>query len=148
MTWWRHCRQRYSVLWINHIIVACLYLNLHSLHTDVSDNQLSWESVGLWAVKSWVRILLVPEKTFGGYSSSSLTIPRCKIGTRSWSADSELSLRITICKQGQSVGNDGSTLAFKPTGRVNRSLKQRVPLAPQNGDLSLQKLKKKEVTEY
>ena len=45
-------------------------------------------------------------------------------------------------KREQSAGDDGSTLALKPTGRVNRSLKQKAPVAPQNGDLSPQKLKK------
>ena len=64
-------------------------------------------------------------------------------------------------KREQSTGDNGSTLALKPMGRVNRSPKQRVtvapqngfktrgrvnrspkqrePVAPQNGDLSLQK---------
>ena len=37
----------------------------------------------------------------------------------------------------QSTGDDGST------GRVNRSPKQRAPVAPQNGDLSPQNLLKK-----
>ena len=46
-------------------------------------------------------------------------------------------------KQEQGVGNDGSTLALKPMGRVNQSPKQGAPAAPQNGDLSPQKLKKK-----
>ena len=46
-------------------------------------------------------------------------------------------------KQEQSMGNDGFTLALKPMGRINRSLKQRAPVAPQNGDLSLQKILKK-----
>ena len=40
-----------------------------------------------------------------------------------------------------STGNDGSTLALKPMGRVNQSPKERVPVAPQNGDLSPQKIK-------
>ena len=39
----------------------------------------------------------------------------------------------------QSVSPDGSTLVLKPMGRDNRSLKQRVPVAPHNGDLSPQK---------
>ena len=43
-------------------------------------------------------------------------------------------------KQEQSAGKDGSTLALKPMGRVNQSPKQRVPVAPQNGDLSPQKI--------
>ena len=32
-----------------------------------------------------------------------------------------------------------TTLALKPMGRVNRSPKQRVPVVPQNDDLSLQR---------
>ena len=46
-------------------------------------------------------------------------------------------------KQEQSADNDGSTLALNPMGRVNRSMKQRVTVAPQNGDLSPQKNFKK-----
>ena len=42
-------------------------------------------------------------------------------------------------KQEQSRGNGASTLALKPMGRVNRSLKQRVPVAPKNGELLPQK---------
>ena len=38
-------------------------------------------------------------------------------------------------KREQSTGDDGSTLALKPMGRVNPSRKQRAPVAPQNGDL-------------
>ena len=41
------------------------------------------------------------------------------------------------------AGDDGSTLALKPTRIVNRSPKQRVSVAPQNSDLSPQKKKKK-----
>ena len=59
----------------------------------------------------------------GGHSSSSHTIPRCKIGTRP--RQSELIPR---------------TLALKLMGRVNRSSKQRAPVAPQNDDLSPQKV--------
>ena len=47
-------------------------------------------------------------------------------------------------KRKQSAGDDGSTQALKPIGRFNRSPKQRVPVAPQNGDLSPQKNFKKE----
>ena len=39
--------------------------------------------------------------------------------------------------------DDRSTLALKPMGRVNQSPKQRVPVTPQNGDLSPQKKFKK-----
>ena len=57
----------------------------------------------------------VPEVTFGGYSSS-LTIPRCKIGTRPWPGNSELTLRITT-----RTVMAGSRLALKPMGTVNRN---------------------------
>ena len=40
-----------------------------------------------------------------------------------------------------SAGSGASTLALKPMGRVNQSLKQRVLVVPQNGDLSLQQIK-------
>ena len=38
-----------------------------------------------------------------------------------------------------STGNGASTLALKPMGGVNQSLKQSAPVAPQNGVLSPQK---------
>ena len=41
-------------------------------------------------------------------------------------------------KQEQSAGDDESSLALKPMGRVNWSLKQSGLVAPQNGDLSPQ----------
>ena len=45
--------------------------------------------------------------------------------------------------------DDGSTLALKPTVKVNRSLKERAPVASQNGDLSPQKnFKKKKKCVY
>ena len=44
----------------------------------------------------------------------------------------------------QSAGNGGSILALKSMERVNWSPKQRVPVAPQNGDLSPQKNFKKD----
>ena len=43
-----------------------------------------------------------------------------------------------MCKPEQSAGDDGSNLALKPVSRVNQSLKQVVPVSPQNGDLPLQ----------
>ena len=55
-----------------------------------------------------------------------LITPRCRIGTRPWPGNSELTLRIIMCKWELSAGNDGSTLALKPMGRVNWSPKQRV----------------------
>ena len=39
----------------------------------------------------------------------------------------------------ESADDGASTVALKPMGGVNRSPKQRVPVAPQNGDLSPQK---------
>ena len=77
------------------------------------------------------------------HASSSHTIPRCKVGTRPWPGNSELTLRIVICKGEQTAGDDWSILALKPMGRVNQSLKQRVPVAPQNGDFVTTKIKKK-----
>ena len=40
-----------------------------------------------------------------------------------------------------SAGDGASTLALKPKCRVNRSLKRRVQVAPQNGDFVTGKLK-------
>ena len=51
-----------------------------------------------------------------------------------------------MCMREQSAGDDGSTQALKPMGRVNQSLKQRTPVAQQNGDLSPQKIIKKNKT--
>ena len=42
-----------------------------------------------------------------------------------------------------STGDGASTLALKPMGGVNQSPKQRSSVAPQNGDLSPQKIFKK-----
>ena len=39
-----------------------------------------------------------------------------------------------------SADNDGSTLALKPMRRVNQSLTQKVPVAPQNGDIVTTKI--------
>ena len=91
------------------------------------------QSVELWATRSKV--------TLGSHSNGSLIIPRYKIGTRSRLGNSELTLGIHYLTE--SAGNDGSTLALKPIDRVNRSPKQRASVAPQNGDLSPQKLKEK-----
>ena len=77
--------------------------------------------------------------TLGGHSSGSLTIPRYKVRTRFWPGNSELTLRIITRKQKMSTGDDGSTLALKAMGRVNRNLEQIIPVTPQNGDLSRQK---------
>ena len=43
----------------------------------------------------------------------------------------------------EGAGNGAPTLALKPMGRVNQSPKQRVPVAPQNGDILTAKKKKK-----
>ena len=51
-------------------------------------------------------------------------------------------------KQEQSADDDGSTLALKPMARVNQSPKQRVPVTPQNSDLSPQKIKQMFVSSY
>ena len=47
----------------------------------------------------------------------------------------ELTLRIHYAQGTKSTGNDTSTQALIPIGRVNRSPKQRVPLAPENGEI-------------
>ena len=52
-------------------------------------------------------------------------------GPRPQAWESELTLRIIMCKREQSADDDGSTLALKPMDRVNRSPKERVPVAPQ-----------------
>ena len=79
-------------------------------------------AVGLWTARS------------GGHPSSGHTIPGCKNGTKPRAGQSESVLRIIRHKLEQNSGNDASTLALKPTGTVNQSPKQRVPVAPQNGD--------------
>ena len=75
----------------------------------------------------------VPKVTLGSQSIGSLTMPRHKIGTRSWHGNSEL--RMHYMQVTERVGNGASTLALKPIGRVNLSPKQRVPVAQQNGDI-------------
>ena len=55
------------------------------------------QSVKHWALDHEVVGLNLPadlEVTLGGHSSSSLTIPRCKIGTSPWPRQSQLTLRI------------------------------------------------------
>ena len=42
----------------------------------------------------------IPEVTLGGHSKASLTIPRCRIGTRPWPGNSELTLRIHYAQVG------------------------------------------------
>ena len=71
-----------------------------------------------------------PEVTLGGHSSSCLTIPRCKIGTRPWPVQSELTLRIITHKQEQNTGHGASTLGFKTHGKSQpKSETERVPVA-------------------
>ena len=79
-------------------------------------------------------------------SSGSLTIPRGRIGTRSWSGQQELALRIHYAQVKESAGDGASTMALKSMGRGNQSPKQRVPVAPQNGDIVTAKIKKKKKT--
>ena len=85
----------------------------------------------------------VLEATLGIHSSSSLTIQMCKIGTRLRLGKSEFSLRIHYAQTTERADNGASTLALKPVGRVNGSLKQRVPESPQTGDIVTAKIKKK-----
>ena len=58
---------------------------------------------------------------------------------------SELVLRIIMCKWEQNAGNGGSSLVLKHMGRVCRSAKHEVPVAPQKYDLSLQNFTKVKV---
>ena len=83
--------------------------------------------------------------TLDGHSSGSLTIPRCKIGTSPWPGQPELTQRIHYVQASESTGDGASTLALKPMGRVNGSPKQRVPVAPQNGDTVSTKNYKKSI---
>ena len=48
-------------------------------------------------------------------------------------------LMVIMCKWEQSTGDGTSTLSLNFMGRVKQNLKQRVQVAPQNGDLSPQK---------
>ena len=97
-------------------------------------------SAGLWAVRSWVHILplpVIPEVTLGGHSNGSLTIPRCKIGIG-------LGLEIQSWLWGSLRTRESRARVMNPPWpwspwAVNRSPKQRVPVAPQNDDLPSQK---------
>ena len=53
-----------------------------------------------------------------------ISIPRCKMGTRYWSGQSELTPRIHYVQVTESTGNGASTLALKSMARVNRSPKR------------------------
>ena len=57
----------------------------------------------------------------------------------SLTGQSELTPRIYYARVTESAGDVVSTLDLKSMGGVNESLKQRVAVAPQNGDLSLEK---------
>ena len=72
-----------------------------------------------------------------------VTLGRQSRGTRPWSGQSELPLRIITGEWEQSSDGGASSLALISKGRVNWSSKQRVLLAPQNGDLSPPFLKEK-----
>ena len=63
------------------------------------------------------------EVTLGGHRNSSLTIPRCKIGTRPW--PEQLTPVIHYAQVTESTGDGASTLALTPMGEVNRSLETR-----------------------
>ena len=54
-----------------------------------------------------------------------------------------MTLGIIACKQQKGAGDDRSTLTLKLMGRVIRSPKQRVPVAPQNGPRPTKLRKKK-----
>ena len=77
----------------------------------------------------------VPKVTLGSHSSGNLTITGFKIGARSWLGKSELTPRDHYVQATESAGNAASTLVLKGMDGVNRSLKQRVPVVPQNGDI-------------
>ena len=78
----------------------------------------------------------VLEVTLGGHSSGRLTIP---IGTRPWHGQSELILRFHYVQATESADNGTPTLALKLMDRAEN----RVPVAPQNGDIVTAKKEKK-----
>ena len=80
-----------------------------------------------------------------GHSIGSLTMPRCKIGTRLRPGNSELTQRIHYKQPTESAADGVSILALKPMGRVNRSPKQRVPAAKQNDNIVIAKILKKTI---
>ena len=109
---------------IHKISIDCHCKNVNTLFLSSVGRALSFGSQVLGS-----DLPAVLEVTMGDHSSSSFTIPRCKIGTRSWPGQSELTLRIHyMCK---SASGGVSTLSLKHMGRVNPSPKRRVPLAPQ-----------------
>ena len=73
-------------------------------------------------------------RTFPNHVRGSWFVPRPR--------QLKLTPRIHYAQLASSAGNAASTLTLKPMGGVNLSLKQRVPVAPQNGDLSPQKCRK------
>ena len=82
------------------------------------------------------------------WDHSCFTCKRSQVRILAWT---EMTLRTIQCKREKNTGSDkssdwsdykissadddASTLALNPMGRVNRSPKYRVPLAPQNGDI-------------
>ena len=76
----------------------------------------------------------VPEVTLGGPSSGSYQGVKLEPGLGL--GNHELTQRVHCTQVTLNTGNGASTLALKPRGTVNRSPKQRVPVAPQNCDLS------------
>ena len=107
-------------------------------------------SVGLWATRSWVRILplpVIPEVTLGSHSSSSLTASRCKIGTglgleiQSW-------LWGSLC-----TSKSRAWVMMDPIWLWNPQVEStevwnRAQVAPPNGDLSPQKFNLKKKNEW
>ena len=70
----------------------------------------SWTAVAGWdssvgrasdfgceVLASNLPLAAVPEATLGSHSSSSLTIPRCKIGTRPWPGKIRVDSEYTLC---------------------------------------------------
>ena len=94
------------------------------------------QSVEHRALVLGLNLPAVPEVTLGGHSSGSLTIPRCKIWGRPCSGKSALTPSIHYAQVTESADDGASTLVLKPMGAVNQIPKQRVSMAPQNGDLS------------
>ena len=63
---------------------------------------------------------------------SSFGVPQKGFSEKNEPGQSELTPRIHSAQVTESADDGASTLALKPIGRVNRSPKQRAPVAPQN----------------
>ena len=100
---------------------------------ETTDQSVERRALGHEVVGS--NLPAVPKVTLGGHSSGSLTIPRCKNGTRSWPGQSELTLRMHYTQVIERAGNGASILALTSMGGVNQSLKQRIPVVPQNAEI-------------